>query len=515
VALLRARARVDDPRRVESRERRAARWFDAHGLAADAEVHAVRGRDWEMVARLALARWLDGIVADGACDDLEDPLPPGTTADGPALRLLASARALVRHDEPEAERLLADTAGEHERDAEPDCVAARALLLAEHARRAGASWCGDDALGALQTAADRCGPRADALRSISRLRAAEFALDGGDLGAARRHASVACAAPTASSFPWVAAEAAALLALCDALDGAPAGAAARLAAGSDGADGVGIPEAARITTALVHLLRNEPMSARTALQEDREQRSSIPPPRAVAAVTRLVEAVVARVPVLPYGADPDALHPLARYALVELGDVDALGPRAAAALPESARMLGAARASLVRDPATALHLGAQIAADTEAHVATAVEGNVVVAIAARALGDDERAVTALVRACRIAAPADLRISFARHAAGVADLFERFGAQLGAEQAFALVVLDGLRGGDGPVFVEPLTARERAVLRYLPTLMSNAEIAGEMFVSVNTVKTHLKAVYRKLGVERRREAVERARHLELV
>jgi LuxR family maltose regulon positive regulatory protein len=64
-------------------------------------------------------------------------------------------------------------------------------------------------------------------------------------------------------------------------------------------------------------------------------------------------------------------------------------------------------------------------------------------------------------------------------------------------------------------LEPLSAREQAILRYLPTLMSNQEIAGELFVSVNTVKTHLRSIYRKLGAARRREAVETARRLELL
>ena len=64
-------------------------------------------------------------------------------------------------------------------------------------------------------------------------------------------------------------------------------------------------------------------------------------------------------------------------------------------------------------------------------------------------------------------------------------------------------------GDTPV-VESLTERELAVLRHLPTMMSNREIATEMHFSVNTVKTHLKAIYRKLGVSRRRDAVEHAR-----
>ena len=63
--------------------------------------------------------------------------------------------------------------------------------------------------------------------------------------------------------------------------------------------------------------------------------------------------------------------------------------------------------------------------------------------------------------------------------------------------------------------EPLSEREQAILRYLPTMMSNQEIAGELFVSVNTVKTHVKSIYRKLEVSSRREAVARARQLRLI
>jgi LuxR family maltose regulon positive regulatory protein len=62
--------------------------------------------------------------------------------------------------------------------------------------------------------------------------------------------------------------------------------------------------------------------------------------------------------------------------------------------------------------------------------------------------------------------------------------------------------------------EQLTPRELSILRYLRTPMSNAEIAAEQFVSVNTVKTHTAKIYRKLGVTSRREAVRRAAELGL-
>ena len=64
-------------------------------------------------------------------------------------------------------------------------------------------------------------------------------------------------------------------------------------------------------------------------------------------------------------------------------------------------------------------------------------------------------------------------------------------------------------------LEPLTAREAEVLRYLPTMMSNADIAAELFVSVNTMKSHVKSIYRKLGATQRRDAVRRARQLHLL
>lgn len=64
-------------------------------------------------------------------------------------------------------------------------------------------------------------------------------------------------------------------------------------------------------------------------------------------------------------------------------------------------------------------------------------------------------------------------------------------------------------------IEPLTERELAVLAELPTWKSNAEIAAEFYVSINTVKTHLQHLFRKLDVPNRRQAVRRARDLGLI
>lgn len=66
-----------------------------------------------------------------------------------------------------------------------------------------------------------------------------------------------------------------------------------------------------------------------------------------------------------------------------------------------------------------------------------------------------------------------------------------------------------------VVVERLSGRERDVLERLAQMMSTEEIAADLYVSVNTVKTHLKSVYRKLSVNRRGDAVRRARELRLL
>jgi LuxR family maltose regulon positive regulatory protein len=56
----------------------------------------------------------------------------------------------------------------------------------------------------------------------------------------------------------------------------------------------------------------------------------------------------------------------------------------------------------------------------------------------------------------------------------------------------------------------LTKREAEILRLLPTRLSQREIGRRLFVSYNTVHSHIRSIYRKLGVSSRIDAVERAR-----
>jgi LuxR family maltose regulon positive regulatory protein len=63
--------------------------------------------------------------------------------------------------------------------------------------------------------------------------------------------------------------------------------------------------------------------------------------------------------------------------------------------------------------------------------------------------------------------------------------------------------------------ESLTAKEREVLGHLEELLTTEEMAEKMFVSVNTIRTHVRSILRKLGVNRRNSAVRRARELGLL
>jgi LuxR family maltose regulon positive regulatory protein len=70
-------------------------------------------------------------------------------------------------------------------------------------------------------------------------------------------------------------------------------------------------------------------------------------------------------------------------------------------------------------------------------------------------------------------------------------------------------------GEGRGLREPLSPAETRVLRYLPTKLSVPEIADQLYLSQNTIRTHMRHMYDKLGAHRRHEAVERARTLGLL
>ena len=91
----------------------------------------------------------------------------------------------------------------------------------------------------------------------------------------------------------------------------------------------------------------------------------------------------------------------------------------------------------------------------------------------------------------------------RSAGFAGRILERFDTQL---PSLARAARRGRRRGEHAEVL--LTDSELAVLRFLPSHMTNQEIAEALFLSINTVKTHLRSAYRKLGVASRREAIAR-------
>jgi LuxR family maltose regulon positive regulatory protein len=140
------------------------------------------------------------------------------------------------------------------------------------------------------------------------------------------------------------------------------------------------------------------------------------------------------------------------------------------------------------------------------------------AVAAHALGDPPRVSRSLERALALAAPEGFRQRFA--GAPARPLLAAHLGQPTAYRPFVSRLLDTSPPPQphiaGPaVLVETLSERERVVLRFLPSRLSAAEIADELYLSVHTVKTHMRHVYRKLQATNRREAVNQARVLKLL
>jgi DNA-binding CsgD family transcriptional regulator len=86
---------------------------------------------------------------------------------------------------------------------------------------------------------------------------------------------------------------------------------------------------------------------------------------------------------------------------------------------------------------------------------------------------------------------------------------------GAWHTDDLPIADDPRPTRSPPSQRPLTERELDVLRYLPTRLSTTDIAVRLRISPNTVKTHLKNIYHKLGARSRNEAIIRAAQQRLI
>ncbi|MEU5692392.1 AAA family ATPase [Actinosynnema sp. NPDC020468] len=129
-------------------------------------------------------------------------------------------------------------------------------------------------------------------------------------------------------------------------------------------------------------------------------------------------------------------------------------------------------------------------------------------------GNDQQAHDALRTALAAAEPLYALRPFYNAGKPVRDLLARGAGRFGRLDRFATTVMTTVPTTTAAQ-PEGLTTRERALLVELPSMRTAEEIAVSMFVSVNTVKTHLRGIYRKLGVSQRREAVVVARQRGLI
>jgi len=148
---------------------------------------------------------------------------------------------------------------------------------------------------------------------------------------------------------------------------------------------------------------------------------------------------------------------------------------------------------------------------------TRIEAQLVDALACRDLGDQRAQREAVEHALDLAEQDRLILPFAM--TGAWELLETLPVRDTSHAALVADILDAVHRG-GPAASVPLPAEEFSpselrVLRYLPTNLTRPEIAGALSVSVNTVNTHIRRIYAKLGTTDRSAAVRRGRELRLL
>jgi LuxR family transcriptional regulator, maltose regulon positive regulatory protein len=511
--LLRARLRLEHPELESELHARAAAWLAHEGLVHEAIAHMVATDDPSVLGSLIAEHWIELLLEVHPPEALEAAAEvPGAdsrlvvAAASAALCTGDSAAAGARLDgvvlaDPEAAAVAALLRARAYDDVEGCRRAASALLGAGDAARAlalvhlggaefaaGSPDAAGDRLEAAAAIATECGFDGLLIPCLGRTAALE--LVGGRLerAEAAAHAAIALAEPrgrlTGAAAAWAFATLAAVHWHRDELDQAERRA--------DAAATAAHLRRERQAVVAIRALRAHLVAGRGDADRARAMLRGVPSPPAGSLLARWLEAL------------GPAAWAVGHDGMPASGAADAIAAaaaRLAAGDPPAARR----RVAQVLEPASG------------AHGSTRVHACLVDAVARQALGEAEAAGRALERALDSASQDGYRRPFADGGPAVRRLLERHAAGATAHGPLVAELLDGLEPARAAAtgLLEPLSDRERAVLRLLPTLLSNTEIAGELFVSVNTVKTHVKSVYRKLDVRSRREAVARARELRLI
>ena len=548
--VLRAELRHRLPAELPGLHSAAGRWYARHGEPLAATRHAVAGSDWALAAEIIGSQWLVCIVRGSGprLRELASKLP-SEVVDGDAELALATAGLLFAAGEvDEADEFLLRA---HELAGELPAEARRRFTVTSTATALYRARLVGDVAEAVRAARLALGERWDRsvavevrALTLANLGIAEFWADDVEEALDHLQAAAGLALEFGNDFILLTAES--YLAALDARQGRLGDAHGRARTAIQLAERRGWSEiahvaVAHVTLATVHLWWNELDEAERAAGRARAALGRSPEPLVAPLVAQIRARIqglrgdpVSALDVLRGSATACTLPPWLRVsaALIEAELLLGLGEPARArraltvtgSLELSDSAIGVARLELaLGDPDAALRAIAGFLADNREALmpVSRTEAWTIDAIARDAIHDEPGALRAIERALDLAEPRGYSNAILRHGAPVRSLLRRRIAAGTAHRAFAgdlLSVLEqepATRRPNGDPLLEPLSERELAVLRFLPTMMSNAEIASEMFVSVNTVKTHLKHIYRKLDVSERRDAVRRGRDLRLL
>jgi LuxR family maltose regulon positive regulatory protein len=169
-------------------------------------------------------------------------------------------------------------------------------------------------------------------------------------------------------------------------------------------------------------------------------------------------------------------------------------------------------------PSEALRLLARLLTVTETAGAlgSVIDVLVLRALSLQAEGTSDQALPPLERALTLAEPEGYVRAFVDEGEPMAVLLRRAAAQgIAPVYVGRLLAAFGTEADDSSPLLEPLSDRELTVLRLVAAGLSNREIAEELYLSLNTIKTHAKSIYGKLNAHNRTQAVNRARELGLL
>ncbi len=551
--MLRLKLRQEYPDRVATLHQRAARWYERNGLLTDAVRHAAQAGDWQLAADMVVDQLALGQIIEARGDQcLAEEfagMPRGQAWTGPQPHLVSAAIALSA-GRPESCAAALDAAdGTLERcpaDQEATGRLAAAVIRLTASLRVGdltaaAAAVSEAELMLTRVPGEKRARHPDLSRRVLSGRGA-VELWSGHLDEAARVLEAGMA-EAASGAEYEQGDGVGQLALVEALRGR-LGRAAELAgqtvlvATEHRPPGWSPNPAPLVALAWVHLQRNELRETRSWIKQA-DAALGVSPDKLTGALTYLVAAggalaegraaVAAQIITRARSRSPLPAWLDQQLSLVEsqaraaAGDIQAAltaAERAGSGTSLEAAVTVAHTRATAGDGDNAQHaLAPVLAADSGVPDRVRLQAWLVDARLSYTNGDCARGRRSLASALRLAECEQLRLPFVAERNWLGPVLRR-DPELAETHRRLLAPALGHEQLPTPVrapvlVVEPLTEREREVLVHVSDMLNTAEIASEMYISVNTVKTHLKNIYRKLAAAHRSEAVHRARELQLI